>query len=304
MKPTKKQMLIALLIEVAIYIVASLCFFQGFQILCTDLYDFSHVLMVMPMFLSYTVPTYWLFAFHALLREPKEETRNKLFFGNAIGLIATGAILTVLVFVNIFMGNYVMGWVNAIFPIDMILIDIITIGFGLLFLLKKDLVSKIIPGLENDSKMPKALKIIGIILGGLYVVIQEYLFGGWLHAGEFIDNIRTLFRPILLSCFLGSFIMLLNEIIVMKKNGKGIKPLTIYILCGIFGLLTILSGAFVIATNFTPDSNYIALNFQWFFVLDYIASLNLAPYLTSILPMVACLIYAADIVVSKKSDKK
>lgn len=307
MTPANRRMFIAFLAEVALFAIASIAFFQGFQILCTDLYDFSHMLMVIPMFLSYSVLSYWLFSYHSLLHQPNKAKRGRLLFGNSIGFMAIGVILTVLVIINIAIGNYVLGWINKMFPVDLILIDVMTIGLGLLMLFKKEWIIEHTPALLKDYQASKPLMIAGAIFTGIYALIQEYLFGGYILSGTFLDTNAKGFGeaiPLLTLCLLGAVLLAYREIVLFRHNGKRLERKTRLIAGSILLGLVGFNAIFVLILNFTPASQYIALNLQGFFVLDYIASLNLAPYLVSIPPLIVAILMAVRFFLGSKQDKK
>lgn len=307
MTPANRRMFIAFLAEALLFVLAAIAFFQGFQILCTDLYDFTHVLMVWPMFLSYSVISYWLFSYHSLMHQPNKAKRGKILFGNAIGFITVGAILAVLVIINIANGNYVLGWINGMFPIDLILINVVTISLGALMLFKKEWIIEHTPALLKDYQAPKAVIILGAIFTGIYVLIQEYLFGGYILSGTFLDTTAKGFGesiPLLTLCLLGAILLAYREIVLFRHNGKRLERKTRLIAGCILLALVGFNAIYVLILNFTPASQYIALNLQGFFVLDYIASLNLAPYLVSIPPLIVIVLMAVRFFIGSKSDKK
>lgn len=306
MTPANRRMLIAFLAEVALFVLSSIAFFQGFQILCTDLYDFTHVLMVWPMFLTYSVISYWLFSYHSLLHQTNKEKRNKMLFVNAIIFIALGVIFEALVIVNIANGNYVMGWINKMFPVDLILINLATIGLGVFSLLKKEWIADHTPALLKDYEASKPLMITGSILWGIYALIQEYLFGGYILSGTFLDSNAKGFGeaiPLLTLCLLGAVLMCYREIVLFRHNGKRLGKKTRLIAGSILLGLVFVNALIVLILNFTPASQYIALNLQGFFVLDYIASLNLAPYLTSVPPLIVVILMAVRFFIGSKQYK-
>ncbi|MBR5750165.1 MAG: hypothetical protein IKX82_00745 [Bacilli bacterium] len=55
-----KKTLIAFLVEIALYIIAGLAFYQGFHYFMADVDGFKHILKVGPMFLSCFMLTYLL----------------------------------------------------------------------------------------------------------------------------------------------------------------------------------------------------------------------------------------------------
>mgnify|MGYP003294184153 CR=1 FL=1 len=306
MTPANRRMLIAFLAEVALFVLSSIAFFQGFQILCTDLYDFTHVLMVWPMFLTYSVISYWLFSYHSLLHQPNKDKRGKMLFVNAIIFIALGVIFETLVIVNIANGSYVMGWINKMFPVDLILINLVTIGLGVFSLLKKEWIADHTPALLKDYEASKPLKIAGSILWGIYALIQEYLFGGYILSGTFLDANHKGFGeaiPLLTLCLLGAVLMCYREIVLFRHNGKRLSKKTRLIAGSILLGFVFANALYVLILNFTPASQYIALNLQGFFVLDYIASLNLAPYLTSIPPLIVVILMAVRFFIGSKQYK-
>lgn len=271
--------------EVLLYCIAAVAFFQGFQIAISNLLDFSFMTMLIPMFGTYWAITYWLFAYHTFLHTGDEEKRKKLLFGNGIGFIAVGLLLLIGVIINMSMGKYYFGLINFLFPIDLILLNLLGIALGVLMLLKKDSIIKLICPIAKEEKMHPALAISKAIGGSLYILVSLYLFGGYLLKYGFLQADREGFgfALLFLALVLVSYIALAyREARMMVDMDKPLERKKRLIIETCFvSLISVLSLVIVIV-NFTPAAQYISTCFEPYFILDYIGSVNLAPWLVSV----------------------
>lgn len=276
--------------EVLLYIIAAVAFFQGFQIAIANLLDLSFMTMQIPMFGPYFSITYWLFAYHGFIHTVNEEKRKKVLFGNGIGFIATGLVLGTWGVINMVQGKYYFGLINFLFPIDLIVINFIGIVLGILMILKKEKIVNLVCPIAKERPLKKPFAILKAVFGGLYILIGEYLFGGYLLKYEFLDPRRELFGftiPFLALVLVSYLATAYREILLMVEMDEELdRKIKFTIGTGFVSVITVLS-LFVIVVNFTPAAQYITYNFQPYFILDYISSLNLAPWLVSIPAMIA-----------------
>ena len=101
-----KKKYIAFIIEMVLFIIASLAFYQGFHYWMADIDGFKRIFKVCPMYLTYFLVTYVLFAYYFLTHQPNEEKRAKTLKVNGFGLSIGGGLVLVLVIVNMILGNY------------------------------------------------------------------------------------------------------------------------------------------------------------------------------------------------------
>lgn len=276
--------------EVLLYCIAAVAFFQGFLIAISNLLDMSFMKMLIPMFGTYWAIAYWLFAYHTFIHTDDEEKRKKLLFGNGIGFIAVALLLLVGVIINMAMGKYYFGLINFLFPIDLILLNLIGIALGVLMIIKKESIIKLICPIAKERKMNPVLAVLKAIGGGFYILVSLYLFGGYLLKYSFIEVNGDLFGLVIVffGLVLVSYIALAyREIRLMLDMEKPLERKA-RLIFGIVvaSLVTILSAVIIIA-NFTLGSQYMSDCFQPYFILDFIGSVNLAPWLVTIPALIA-----------------
>jgi len=282
--------LVVLGIEVLLYCIAAVAFFQGFQIAISNLLDMSFMKMLIPMFGTYWAIAYWLFAYHTFIHTDDEEKRKKLLFGNGIGFIAVSALLLIGIIINMVMGKYYFGLLNFLFPIDLIILNLIGIALGVLMIIKKESIVKLICSIAKERKMNPDLAVLKAIGGGFYILVSLYLFGGYLLKYSFLEVNGDLFGLVIvfLATVLVSYLALAyREIRLMFDMEKPLSRKKRMIFgISFVSLLTVFSAIIIIA-NFTMGSQYMSDCLQPYFILDFIGSVNIAPWLVTIPALIA-----------------
>ena len=286
-----KKTLIAFLVEIALYIIAGLAFYQGFHYFMADIDGFKHVLKVGPMFLSCFMLTYLLFAYYFLTHQPNEEKRAKTLKVNGLGFIIGGGLLLVLIIVNLILGNYEFGYNSLIFPVDIILMDVVMLALGILITVKKAWVLEKIPVICREYSKPKWLVIVGRILGFLYVWIAEYFFAALLMAPTYIDFSTPSFGhtiPLYVLMLFMSLVLFWKEFYLAynkeKEIDKGVaKGITIASL----GFATIIGIGVFVTDLLIGHTYYISHNLQCILPIDYMISKNVGPRLLALCPLIA-----------------
>ena len=304
-----KKTLIAFLVEIALYVLAALTFYQGFHYFIADVDGFKHILKIGPMFLSCFMVTYLLFAYYYLTHQPNEAKRAKTLKTNGLGFIILSGLLLVLVIVNMILGNYEFGYVTPIFPIDIILIDICTLALGIIITLKKDWVLANIPVICREYSTPRWLIVIMRILGFIYVWIALYFCGALLMAPTYIDLTTPTFGhtiPLYLLMLIASLILFWREFyLAYNKEKEMAKDVVNGVRYAALGITTVLGiVAFVTNLAFEP-TYYISHNLQCILPIDYMISLNLGPRLLAFCPMIALwLNFICSLTIMSKTQKK
>ena len=299
----------AFIIEIVLYVLAALSFFQGFHLFMADIATFRQIFKVAPMFLSYFMVTYLLFAYYFLTHQADEKKRAKGLKGNGFGFIIAGGLILILLIINLILGHYEFGYVSFLFPIDVILIDVVMIGLGIFILLKKEWILEKIPLICRGYQKPTWLTVLSRILGFIYVWIEEYFLAALLLVGNYIDFTTPTFGhtvPLYLLMIVGNAILLCHELYLFLSREKDLPKKGINMARYIsLGVVTILS-LYVLIADMTFTGYYVSDNLQGIFPIDFFSSLNVSPRLLAIGPLLAMwlnFIFSLAIM-SKKEDKK
>lgn len=269
-------------IEVIIFLFASVSFFFGFQILAADFYDFSHLWRMLPAILSYFSPVYWLFIIHLLISHQKSKKLLQTSLINAIVLISLGAIIALIVIIYLGVSLYpIDGMINSLFPIDLLLINLISIAFGiaLIYYYKK------IKNKDDLEVVPKTKlwkKILSSIFFPFYSLIALYEMGSILlgfdfasyGSEEFAASIPAYIAMISLSIFL--LLREIHRLYEIKIEGRKLQiySISLFVLGVFIGVLPL----FMLLVSPT----YPELNFHPYYPLDFMGSLRISIYLWSI----------------------
>ncbi|MBR5990379.1 MAG: hypothetical protein IK034_00905 [Bacilli bacterium] len=286
-----KKTLIAFLVEIALYIIAGLAFYQGFHYFMADVDGFKHILKVGPMFLSCFMLTYLLFAYYYLTHQPNEEKRAKTLKVNGLGFIIGGGLLLVLITVNLILGNYEFGYNSLIFPVDIILMDVVMLALGILITVKKAWVLEKIPVICKEYSKPKWVVIVGRVLGFIYVWVAEYFLAALLMAPTYIDVTTSTFGhtiPLYVLMLFMSLVLFWREFYLAynkeKEMDKGVvKGITIASLC----FATVIGIGVLVTDLLIGHTYYISHNLQCILPIDYMISKNIGPRLLTLCPMIA-----------------
>ncbi|MBR4275057.1 MAG: hypothetical protein IKQ34_03515, partial [Bacilli bacterium] len=216
-----KKKYIAFIVEMALFIIASLAFYQGFHYWMADIDGFKRIFKVCPMYLTYFLVTYVLFAYYFLTHQPNEEKRAKTLKVNGFGLTIGGGLVLVLVIVNMILGNYEFGNVSLIFPVDLIIIDVLVAAVGVFTIIKKSWILEKMPVICKEYSKPKWLTVLSRILAFLYVWIAEYFLGALLMCPTYIDFSAPAFGwtiPLYLLMILMSVVLFWHEYYLVRES--------------------------------------------------------------------------------------
>lgn len=290
---SSKSKYVAFIIEMALYLIASLAFYGGFHYFMADVDGFKHILKVGPMFLTYFMVTYLLFAYYFLTHQPNEEKRAKTLKVNGFGLAIGGGLLFVLVVVNLLLGNYEFGYVSLIFPLDLIFINVLIAAIGVFVILEKSWVLEKTPVICKGYSKPKWLVVLSRVLAFLYVWIAEYFLGALLMCPTYIDFSAPSFGwtiPLYLLMLAMTAILFWREYyLVREAAGKPIPKTNFEVTRTILlGFVSTLGLYVLIADFFLGEATYyVSHNLQCILPIDYMISLNLGPRLLSLCPIIA-----------------
>lgn len=282
MKINKRTLFFA--IEVVLSLLASVCFFFGFQILAADFADFSHLYRVLPAILSYFSPLYVLFVLHLFFRNEKAKVKAMTSFGNGLALLIIGTALLAINIIYFANGFYPLdGMLTAMFPIDIILLSSLSalLGSYLVFVSKRIPVTLELSAPQKKSKKEIALKILHSIFFPFFSLIALYELGGLLLGFGFASYDSPLFGygiPAYVAMFLPSLYLLLREVFWLRPlPSKKARLLFSSLSLGFGVVLGILPLLFLLAAP-----TYVESLFHPYYPLDFMGSLRISLYLWSI----------------------
>ncbi len=273
-----------------LYVLVSPLVFLGSYHFIGDLLDFSHFGFLLPPYIGYVVLPIYLLVVLYLLAFPGERTnlRNLHLIHGAV-LAGLGAFLIVLVSSYILSGFYwspVMGTVNDIFPIDLIVYGALAMLLGG-FLLAQPL----LPGSDLSSwkRKQRGRGFWPLLAGGIfYSLIALYLLGALFSGVDFANWFSEAFLLMFPSYFMMLLATLLLVPIIYRDEVLGGRPtrkgsLAIKIVPGILvGVGLVL----LITTNLLEPNLYVMAG-KPYFPIDFEGSLNVAPVVLSLFPVLA-----------------
>lgn len=291
------------IIEVILFVFASIAFFKGFSIFSSDLDNFSHQGRLLPAEVAYMLPIYWLFLIHLAIYPINEKKLHKTLFVNGIVLCSISFIGIVMTSVYMGTGSYFFGdqVFSVLFPIDIYLLYVISAAIGAYLVYFDKKVAK--DSIEYcPYKGNTAHKVFASILRSLSVVLILYFFGALLDASflgylnesstaYFFVYVLILYAPLCLAYY-EWIIRNHGEINVSLSKKKRMIIASINL-----GIVVILSFLCYIYLAINPY--YIAENFQMWLPFDFMGSLQLFSYLITF-PSLGYAIYFFIMVVKGK----
>ncbi|MBR5750647.1 MAG: hypothetical protein IKX82_03260, partial [Bacilli bacterium] len=207
------------------------------------------------------------------------------------GFIIGGGLLLVLITVNLILGNYEFGYNSLIFPVDIILMDVVMLALGILITVKKAWVLEKIPVICKEYSKPKWVVIVGRVLGFIYVWVAEYFLAALLMAPTYIDVTTSTFGhtiPLYVLMLFMSLVLFWREFYLAynkeKEMDKGVvKGITIASLC----FATVIGIGVLVTDLLIGHTYYISHNLQCILPIDYMISKNIGPRLLTLCPMIA-----------------
>ncbi len=280
------------IMEILLYILASLLFYKGFSFLASDLDGFWHQWRTFPIEIAYFLPIYWLFILHLAIYPVSEKRFTKTLFINGIILAAIGLFGIIITSVYLGIGEYFIFDRNfsLIFPIELYLIYIISILIGayLIVIRFKGIRRDVYPYEGN-----KVHKVFASIFRPFYTLISMYFFGGLLVSltgGNFYESSAPYFVVYVL-IVVNSLVLIYYELIMRNKGELEISftAKTKLIIASSY-LAFILVLFIILFSMLAYNPNFVAENFQMMLPLDFMGSLTLFLYLIS-LPSLGYAIY-------------
>ncbi len=275
----------AIAFEIVLFFIAAIFFFLFFCIA----FDMFSCLLVkgyrsIPAFVSYFMPTYFLFLFHRLSRERNIESLTKHAKTNGAIIISLSFYLIVMDIAYFSLGAFsdlVDGSIAPLYPLDTLLIGLLSAGIGAqLYLNKCAWLFVPLIGEKNECEFTDLLSSIVKSIGTL---LSLYMVGALLWGFDFADWTNPYF-PCLVPLFLsmiGLALLLAYDIYLeschpmfVKKNTKTV----ILISLSIFGFIAIVSSIIV----FCLVPNIVIIVGQAYFRFDAVCSVNLSPFALTI----------------------
>lgn len=280
------------ILEILLYIFASILFFKGFSFLASDLDGFANQWRIFPIEIAYFLPIYWLFILHLAVYPVSEKKFLRTLFVNGIILASIGLIGIIITSVYLGIGEYFFSDRNfsLIFPIELYVIYILSIAIGAYLIYVK------VSGFRRDTyhyEGNKTHKVFASIFRPFYTLLSMYFFGGLLVSligGNFYESSGTYFIVYVLIIF-NSLSLLYYELVMRNKGEFSFnfsKKTKLIIASSYLGVSIVLFTVLFSLLAYNP--NFVAQNFQMLLPLDFMGSLTLFLYLIS-LPTLGYAIY-------------
>lgn len=170
-----------------IYTIVSLSTFLAVKCIFPVIPNFGlNSISLLPTFFTYIIPLFLMFMVLLFIHATKVENRRRIILIAGLTLLLLGAfgiIMSIILMTIIYNGRVIVGNLTYLFPLDVLLINIIYvfIGIGLLVLKHIDNRNKII-GVTNTKSVPKQK----IVLLGFYLPFATYFFGQCLYGINYL----------------------------------------------------------------------------------------------------------------------
>lgn len=298
----QRETFIYRLLLVILYIPFSLLVFQGLQVACSDILDFHKFFVMLPLYLSYIVlPIYLLIVFYMLSFPRSYERFLKTLCGNAIALIVLGLLLIVMVPSYVASGLYdgfLISTIAPLYPLDILLYGIVGLLLGYILLLRYLLRDKTKSQDVNYEAIYRKRSLAKIIiysfLSTLYLMLALYFMGAF-----FFSFISFDFSNPYLGAFVPTYLLMIYMTLLLAfavyfvRSGylkrKGIIMPSLFVI----GTLTLTLVIALIITNSLIPEVYIEIA-KPLFPLDFMGSLNVAPLLLTLSPLIGFLIASCE----------
>lgn len=264
-----------------VFILLSPLFFLGFQVFCADLPEFYNIMITIPAVLTYFVVPLVTIAFlyrMTFLKHPAWIKKTYIGYGTAfIGLAVLSLIFQI---VNYSTGKYysfIMGGTDFLYPFDVMLVNIlfVLVGSLLIYFSFKEKEESYIQFYENLPKIYDGFRDFILLF---FAGISMYFLGALLtsfDALHFDNRSEALFIPSLL-LMIAAPVFVLFYFYTYSMNHK-LKRIHGIVWGGVILGLNI---ALIVCNVISPD--IYVLTGQPFFPLDFLGSLNIAPFLLSL----------------------
>ena len=281
----KNEQKIYLILLILLFPFLSLMFFSGAYHFIGDLLDFSHLVQFIPSYLAYLfLPLLIVFCLYFLSRPKnlKEFKRVCRVFGFFFLLI--GLLLVFLVPYYISCGLYfapLMQTVNALFPLDLVIYGMISFLLGVYLVIRATPFAISNQFLTFQKKKRTALGItFPFVL--LYVIIALYLLGSLFTGIDFAAWNEKTFPLMIPSYLLMGYVSFLPfyQIVFLSKRKRKSKVLTILPI-----VFTLLLDSALLITNLIEPNLYVYCG-KAYFPIDFEGSLNVAPLVLAIFPLI------------------
>lgn len=282
-KKLKYIYLIALLL-------ASIFFYRFVFLFFSFLSSPSGFLRILPILLTYLIPSIYPIEIYLLLQVEEENNFRKILkVFSLIGII--------LPFISILL--FVMGFIDktysmdtfftftSFFPIDVILINILVIASYVFSFFKYDKWN--LEKLKYHYKERKTFKILNPILFVIYYIFSTYFFSSLLISIFSFMNYGGKYQGVVFIYYLAFIyepVIFLTNLLMMKEKYRNTKKLFI-----LTSISLILSGLILIFNGIFPQ--VIEEELAQYFIIDLLLCKNISPYLlvlTLILPNIYLLI--------------
>jgi hypothetical protein len=294
-------------LELLLYFYASLCFFYFVYVFASDMQDLSHLNKMMPVYIGLLTPVYLLFILHLILY-PVNYKRLRLTYlvnGTALAAISLLNIILIIKFVSSGVySSFRQGGITSLFPLDFFLLSFLYVGLGVCLALWGYRLQDT-PREYVGPASSLAMKILSSLFRPIYVIFSLYVCGAFLFGfalANYGSSNFLLMTPAYLLMLLSPAGLLYYEWFYREKDAafksdkkKRLWSASIYGGCAL--LFSILYFLFLLI-----DPNYMADNAQPYFALEFMGSLNMAPIVLMLCPLVAGVTSFIRALIIKKTE--
>lgn len=267
-------------LEAILFAFAGILFFRGIRFAFADMPHFRHQSRLFWVELAYCLPLLWLGVTHVLLHPTSEKRHHHAKIIGAAFLLCLGTLDFVFAIVLWAKGEYQYGdqVFSGAFPLDLMLLDIISVAYGvwLITVRKKNPLTPLEPLVR-----PAVWRILfQDILFPFFVGISLYFFGGfWVLLKH--NNLSSLQDPEIYFLFLALPLLLGYQEYLRLWGKENLSVSTKRIVAwSVFAWAFVLTVWLGIRQVLVPSLFVNA--WQAYLPLDFMGSLNLAPYLLTL----------------------
>ena len=292
-----------IVIEILLFFLAAASFFPFFYI-AFDMFScvFITGYRLVPAFLSYLAPTYYLFLFHRLRNAESEDSLKRISKRNGAIIIGLSIYVIIIDIVYLATGVFfdlIEGEIAPLFPLDTLLIALLSAGIGAYLYLKGG--SKRFLSFFHPEKEYRQGHLISSLLRASSALLSLYMIGALFWGFVFDDDWGKPYFSRLIPFF---FTMIAPALLLAYdlyfKSGNFLsekKKVIVFVVISLYALFGTISSL----TVFCLVPNIIIIAAQPYFRLDAVCSLNLAPFLL-LLPPAFYLLYLWTIFFREKRD--
>lgn len=212
--------------EIILFVIASICMYFATYMVGTFLGDTSVIYKMFPAAITYLLPVYLLFVLHLIMFPKNSKKLHSTIKVNGLVMASLSFVSLVLVVVYLAKGVYfslVEGSVTALYPLDLIIIDLLVMALGIWLLLSERKMH------DEDfifypARGKLAYSIINSIVKGFISIVVLYFFGAFIMSFGSI-NYGSATAPLMIPFYILFFLMALPLLFdnYFFRNNEGVQ---------------------------------------------------------------------------------